>query len=358
MGIASPGAAEAFLAATEAAAARAHASAAGQVRRDLSLAGERLRLDIAGSALAEVVLRPLAHLARTAAHPLSLEVAAWDAAATGVALPRPTWGREAYGPRSEIDGCNDGSVHVAFQADTGSLLAFDVRRRRAFYATQDAARLPNHETAAPLRTILHWWTRQRGLQMVHAAAVGDQRGALLLAGEGGAGKSSTALACLGAGLGYLGDDYCLLDLREARRPDVHAVYGAGKLTPAGLRRLPFLEPLVADRRAAGPDKAVVFVAEHAPAALIESLPVRAIALPRVGGGRETTFAPASPAQALIAMAPSTHVQLPNAGPEVVRQLGRLVRTVPAFRLDLGSDPAGVASACRRLLESVFRAGAA
>ena len=36
----------------------------------------------------------------------------------------------------------------------------------------------------------------RNLQYVHAGAVGNKNGGILLVGKGGSGKSSTALACL------------------------------------------------------------------------------------------------------------------------------------------------------------------
>ena len=47
-------------------------------------------------------------------------------------------------------------------------------------------------------------------QVVHAASVGTKDGAVLIVGKGGSGKSTSALACLNAGMYYLGDDYTLI----------------------------------------------------------------------------------------------------------------------------------------------------
>ena len=60
---------------------------------------------------------------------------------------------------------------------------------------EDASRLPPWERACPLRALLTWWAAPERLLMAHGAAVGSGEGALLLAGPGGSGKSTTALAC-------------------------------------------------------------------------------------------------------------------------------------------------------------------
>ena len=67
-----------------------------------------------------------------------------------------------------------------------------------------------------------------GRQLVHAAAVGTDEGALLITGRGGVGKSTTALACLEAGMQFLGDDYVVVGLDP--EPQVYRLYGSAKLT--------------------------------------------------------------------------------------------------------------------------------
>ena len=74
--------------------------------------------------------------------------------------------------------------------------------------------------------------------MVHAAAVGDESGGVLLVGRGGSGKSTTALSCLGTQVGYLADDYCLVEMVEG--PRVHSLYTSGKANRGSIARLPRL----------------------------------------------------------------------------------------------------------------------
>jgi hypothetical protein len=56
------------------------------------------------------------------------------------------------------------------------------------------------------------------LAMMHAAAVGDERGAVVMAGESGSGKSTLTAALVHAGLGYFSDDVVPLDSAQRIRP--------------------------------------------------------------------------------------------------------------------------------------------
>jgi hypothetical protein len=60
-------------------------------------------------------------------------------------------------------------------------------------------------------------------------------------------------------------------------------------------------------------------------------------LPTITGGPRTRAVPASRAAALTALAPSTVFQLHTAGSEALQYMAQLVRRVPAYVLELGSD---------------------
>src|SRR5262249_58368179 len=90
------------------------------------------------------------------------------------------------------------------------LSALDVGTGLAVCWLDDARRVPYYQTGAPLKTILGWWFDRPDRQLLHAGAVGAGEAGVLLAGAGGAGKSTTALLCVDAGLRYAGDDYVLV----------------------------------------------------------------------------------------------------------------------------------------------------
>jgi hypothetical protein len=169
--------------------------------------------------------------------------------------------------------------------------------------------------------------------------VGNERGGVMLAGRGGAGKSSTALACLSVGARYVGDDYCILDLADG--PFLHRLYGTAKADGATLARLSGLAQERLDLPCRGTGKAVLALAGHYDSQIVEHLPIDAILLPEVASGEETTIAPTSRLSALRAIGPSTMMQLPGTNGQSWKLMSRLAATVPAHELVLGTDVAGI-----------------
>lgn len=337
-----------FFAATEAAFAHALAACGRATTSYFCVAGAVVCLNFAGTALVEPLTRAMGHLVTEPVAMPDLTIGLWDVASTGTLLPPPPWSDDAYGAKSEITGFGDDVILTAFQVDTRSLLLYHRGRALAFYVTLDAAGIPYYEAGAPLRTIWHWWARDANRQLLHAGAVGTQTGGVLLVGRSGAGKSNTALACLQSELGYASDDYCLIQLDPT--PIVYSIFSSAKTQHRDLARLPFLTP--ASSNSTGAEKTVYFINEHFPEKIIRSFPLRAILIPRVTGKRDTTVVPASPAEALLAAAPSTRAQLPYAGSQVVVRIAQLVRRVPALYLDVGTDVGQIPRAIQNVLENM------
>src|SRR5436190_545935 len=92
-------------------------------------------------------------------------------------------------------------VHVDGAGGQGSdrVQVFDRTRRLAVVWVWDARTLAAADCCRPLLRLLHWWLADQPWQLVHGAAVGAAAGGVLVTGVGGAGKSTTALACVSAG---------------------------------------------------------------------------------------------------------------------------------------------------------------
>jgi len=191
--------------------------------------------------------------------------------------------------------------------------------------------VPWWERAAPLRVALFWALSGPGRHFVHAGAVGDDRGGVLLAGASGSGKTTVALAALTHGLGYVADDYGLLNTTS--QPHAIALYRT-----ASIRQAPDDE-----------HKTVVDVAGLRPGVLRASLPVRAVIVPRIRGGR-ASLRRVAPAETLRALAPTTLLQFPFDDRAALGSLAALVRRVPCFALDVGDDASELAAAVERALE--------
>jgi hypothetical protein len=338
----------AFFRAAREAFTRSVRAAGGPVERSFQVGGWRLRLRFAGPALVPALTAPLEHLASPAPGNPDLTVSLWDTSSTGVQPPSPPWPGDAYGTRGGIDHDLGDGVRAAFSIDSGILYLYDAAAGRALCWVRDPRGITPWEQAAPLRPLLGWWAAGRGGQLVHGAAVGLPGAAALLAARGNSGKSTTALACLEAGLLFLGDDYLLL--RDDGGPSVHSLYSSAKLVPDHLRRaLPGLEPAVARPGQSEGDKATLLLAPTHRTRLVDRLPLRAILVPRLAPAGRTALRRASAAQVLTALAPTTLFQLPGAGGEALRAMGHFARRVPGYALDVGADLQEVVRVIRRLL---------
>jgi hypothetical protein len=78
---------------------------------------------------------------------------------------------------------------------------------------------------------------QRGILAFHAAAVADTRGAILIAGDSGTGKSALAAAMLKRGWNYLADDLAAVDLNTNGVPTVFPTYPGMILWSDALQKL-------------------------------------------------------------------------------------------------------------------------
>lgn len=327
--------------------ARAAERAGGVVERIYAIGGGQVRLHFAGPALLPLLTPALAHLA-TAPGPVAagdtLTISVWDSASTGITMPPPAWGRDDHRPRGEIRGYDGpgAAIRAVYHDDLGALSIFDRATNRAIFWARDARLIQPYEVAAPLRSILHWWLATRGRQIVHGGAVGTAMGGVVVVGRGGSGKSTTCLACLTApesGLFYAGDDYVALDGEGA--PRVDSLYASAKYHLDQLWRLPRLAPLAAAPDGADREKAMLVLSRRCPERLSRGFPLRAILLPQIVGGPASRLYPTTAAAALMALAPSTILQLAGAGAGALRQLSRVAAQVPAYVLALGDDTARI-----------------
>ncbi|WAT18944.1 hypothetical protein OZN62_05065 [Aurantiacibacter sp. MUD11] len=207
--------------------------------RLIRLNDQLIRLRFAGAALVDLVLPALEHLlveGETAPQP-DLTVCLWDEATTGVGMPASPWSTDDFTSRREIHGANGPGVKVAYDMYCGIFSVVSLDDGCAYWWISSPERLPAYERAAPLREILQAWSEHKRGVFVHAAAVGDTSGAILLVGKGGSGKSTTAMAAASAGLRLVGEDYCLLSYRD-RTPMVHSLFASAKLTDHSLSMFP------------------------------------------------------------------------------------------------------------------------
>jgi hypothetical protein len=327
------------------------AEQAGEVCIDVDIAGSRVRLCFAGSALIEPIMTSLDHRRiPQRSHP-DIRIDLLDFRSTSM---RPAV-VNLFGKRIPADGSiwrwSEHGSHLLYQRSPAhTLQIFDAARERTLFWISDAGDLPAWDRCKPLLQALHWTLARGPWQPIHAGAVCGAHGGVLLGGRGGAGKSTTALACLRAGWRYAGDDYVLVS--TAPTPRVENLFNSARLWDDMLQRFPELQSTLTNSNAGANQKADLRLADRVPLQDFVGFPLRAILLPKVTGSPDSTIRPTTPAQAMIALAPTTMLMPHADASRVFQRIVEVVNALPAFRLDLGTDIDLIPPAIESLLQSL------
>lgn len=344
---------ETALALTSDAEASAHT-----IVHDYVIAGNRLRLAFAGPVLERLLTPALAHrLSPPEGDPDAL-LHIWDSVSTGVDICPPPVGRHCLSERGDIWGFDSRRFRSAFDQTDASLSLMDLQRREGLFWVKDGARTPYWTQASPLRTLFHWALGARGMELVHGAAVGNENGGVLITGRGGAGKSTSALACVAAGFDYTGDDHVLLT--GGLEPKAHSLYCTARVHRDSASRFHRFNPDCSGRGPGkAPGKAVINLSRAAAGDghVVDFVPLKAVLTPAFGVAPETRIVAAAPDLLIGAAIYSSLAQLPHAGQETVDFLAETLGQLPGYRLILGTSVDRVPEAIAGLLANPRRAPA-
>jgi hypothetical protein len=299
------------------------------------LAGRPALFRVAGAALAKRTLDPLRHLIDPDPNgDLELTVELWDEAATGVPLPAPP-------PESSFEQADDRWI---VHSGPGLMTVLD-RPEGVVAGWRATAFAAPEEGWRTLPWILPVWYLDGGVQVVHAGLVALNGAGVLLAGEGGSGKSTTCLAAATAGLDFLGDDFVGIE-KSGGGWIGHSLSSTSRTTYDTLERHPEIAGGLEIGESEG--KNIVFLA---PADTGASVPIAGILLPRLGGERAGR-SPATGAEVLTAFLPTSLIMVVGPGGERMARLGRLARSLPAQWIEVTGSPQEVAAEVRRALEEL------
>ena len=302
---------------------------------------------IVGSALAAALRRSL--FPGTGAVGLRLRL--WDEAETGVSAPDrlpgdPFPDRNASGERFILEP----SGRYARYSSPDFEVHLDRARDRAVGWIRAEAALEYWHRARPLRTLFTSWLSGRGGTILHAAMVAFGDYGVALPAKNHSGKSTCAAACLAAGMDVLGDETLAIEERDGARLG-HGLHSAIKLRRHGIDAHGELATRLHSIGPGWPDDLLGYLQELHPGRLRPSAPLRAIAFPRLSSARGTTHERVSAAHALRLLSGCLLTVGPVDLAEGFDGAASICRHVPAYVLNVGTDPAGIPTALRALSES-------
>ncbi len=307
-------------------------------------------LRFAGEPLIPLLTPALEHLRMADKQNADLTICIWETDSTGVQMISPPCTVDCFTDRGDIWGFNSKRFKVAFHWVEDSVNFMDLEAGIGIFWVQKAEKLPFWVHASPLRTLFHWWMEMNGCQLLHAAAVGTDNGAVLVTGKGGVGKSTTALSCLQAGLYYLADDYLIA--RVDPEPVVYSLYSTAKLDADHVENFPSLAVHVSNIEKMDREKAVMFLNTPMRRQIAAQMPLRAVLTPVIVHRPDAKIVPAAKRSIQGAMSFTTMSQLPNVGRYTQDFIGRLIDAVPHYTLEIGNDFSSIPAAVSHLIDQV------
>jgi hypothetical protein len=304
----------------------------GTIDRYYQLGEKIIQLRFAGPALISKLTPALSHLETQPHSQPDLTINLWDSASTGVQPPPPPWEPDDYLQFGQIRGYNNKRIKTVFMI---ALQMIDLELNEAVYWIPDTDDIPYYHSIRPLRSIINWWMNKFQHYIVHSAAVGLPEAGVLITGRGGAGKSTTTLSCIGSGIKLAGDENCLISLKP--KPHLHSLYCSGSLDSKDAYNIPGITPYLYNASRLDREKAVYLFTPGHQEIMVKGFPIKAILIPRITGNKETTITESQNNLSLISLAPESIFQLPGAGAKHLQIMADLIRQVPCFSLELGSQ---------------------
>jgi hypothetical protein len=332
---------------------RAASGRTGEIVRDFRVAGTSVRLRFAGEALIPAIVPGLAYPMSGLDSEPRCEICLWDSESCGVQLAPPPRPWKDFTERGNIWGFDSSRYRSAYHWGEGSVNVMDREARQAVFWVPTHKHLPAWVLAAPLRSILHWWMELNGRQLVHAAAVGCHGRGVLIPGRGGSGKSSTAMACLLAGMDFIADDYLAVAMEP--EPRAYRLYTTAKLDSHSLKLYPDLAARCRAIHQPGFGKVVLFLEEGYREQLKESLLLNLVLKPWISAVPETMVGPTEPPEIERALASETLAHLPHAGVRTVEFLNRVSHEIPGAAIYLGMDRARIPAAIQKAIDAPITA---
>ena len=326
---------------------RAENTSKNPIMRSFQIGGHNIHLIFANSSLIPYLCPAIEHLEIFEYSIPDLTILLWDKESTGIEIPDAPWDVADYIKRKEIWYFDSERLKINYSPHKAEICLIDLEKKLAIYYSDKVTKVAEIDSKSPLIQIFFWWFKNAKKYIIHAAAVGEIKGGVLLVGKSGSGKSTTALVCLEYGMFYVSDDYCLLD--NSNRPYVYSLYNSAKVHRNEINHYPLLMNHSTINIIPDTEEALFFLNRRFGNRLKSGFPVKTVLLPYVTGLNDSDLIPISPAEALLSLAPSTILQLRERENHSIREMSRLVSLVPCYTFLLGTNKSKIIECIKKVL---------
>lgn len=311
-----------------------------EIKKTYNIGGRNILIHFYGEKTANILSLSIRHQEISSKIKPDLTIYAWDSVSTKHEVAAP-WETYDLGQEGDLTG-----VYIGGEE---SLNFYDKSTKTGFFWTQDVTKVPTSVLGAPFRTIFHWFLEESKIHLVHGAVVGENGKSLLLTAKSGSGKSTSAISCILDGMDYLSDDYIAIE-DSTSKIITHNIYHSAKVTKDGLKIFPELEKIVFNKNFPDREKAVMIMSDIFPNQVKKQSELRAILIPKITGGN-TQIVKASKIEAILAIAPTTLLQLPLSPTNNLTHFKQIIEKIPCYFLELGVDIRGIPEILKKFLNT-------
>lgn len=317
---------------------------------DIDLAKISIRLSFFGNELRRLLLPALLHISHSSVTPQEpkYQIYVLDGALINSPFPAIEDIANKFIFRGDIEDFSTTQHQIAYLIHSKMICAVDHTHKIGIVIAQDSKRIPKFTTASPLKEIFNWIMLRNQCSLIHAAAIGNKDGAVLLTGKSGAGKSITAIRCLFHGFDFFGDD--IVGISNKNEPFIHSIFATAKIFQKDCQSIADLRKYVNFGSNNPKSKEVFFLGEDFKKQLPMGAPIKAI-LHLVQNDGEANISPTLVANVLNVVGSTSFTLFPYSHQRHTMQLISLFKSVPCYRFELGNQVEQIAPLLEQFLES-------
>jgi hypothetical protein len=305
------------------------------------------RIRIAATKRGDDLLRMIGHRRIRRSIPADWDIAVIEGGSTRLGALRPP---NDHRDKRLID-LTDHYYYYWTPERGGNLTLVDRSSRRALQWYPSAGEIASWEFSRPFLSSIHALMLPTQWTPVHGAVVAMNGSAIVIAGRGGAGKTTTALVCAEAGWDYFSDDFVLIGGAPCR---ASSLYRSARMREDMFAHLPRSMGAVTNISTDdGEVRAEVDVGRVAKVGA-DDTEIRAIVLPKRAGAPRAAVEPIRPGQALSALAGPTSIVLAGGQADIFKKVTDLVKNVPCYTFDPGPNLADIPSTLAALVDQRAR----
>lgn len=212
------------------------------------------------------------------------------------------------------------------------LRGLDTKNRRFYMCNCNDDESNDLGYAHAMINLINLWAKNSGYILFHGAVTGTEGKGVIIAGRGGAGKSTLSITCLKRGMQFIADDYFLMSASGS--VTAFPLYRNLGLNPDSAERLGMDLPVLrVDERRGGK-----FLYDSSSMNYADSLDIKGVIFPHIAHAEEPSIVPSADKAALTQIIHSSVTQFEEKNnAALIMKMAQRLKDLPIYEFSLSED---------------------